>query len=120
MGSGGEIFHSVLIRILNRTAHKTIATLIVTGMVFTAFFGVLQSHNFVFYSYFFLTQVADMLGCQQPIGRVGEPEEVSKVVTFLASDAATMITGTTIPLDGGLATTLAFRLPQPPPPNGVN
>ncbi len=61
-----------------------------------------------------------MMGSQQPIGRVGETEDVSRVVTFLASDAASMITGTTIPLDGGLATTLAFKIPQPDPVNGVN
>lgn len=34
--------------------------------------------------------------------RAGQPEEVARVVTFLASDAASYITGQTIAIDGGL------------------
>ncbi|HEX7382177.1 MAG TPA: SDR family oxidoreductase [Nevskiaceae bacterium] len=36
-----------------------------------------------------------------PMGRCGEPREVADAVTFLASDRASFITGTTIPVDGG-------------------
>ncbi len=38
-----------------------------------------------------------------PIGRIGEPIEVAKVILFLASDMASFITGTNIPVDGGLS-----------------
>ncbi|WP_427005771.1 SDR family NAD(P)-dependent oxidoreductase [Pseudarthrobacter sp. H2] len=36
-----------------------------------------------------------------PLGRLGQPEDVSEVITFLATDAARYITGTTIAIDGG-------------------
>ncbi len=37
----------------------------------------------------------------QPIGRMGEPEEVASLALFLCSDAASFITGVDYPLDGG-------------------
>ena len=41
-----------------------------------------------------------------PLGRVAEPEDIAAAVHFLASDAAAMITGTILPVDGG---NLAFN-----------
>lgn len=37
-----------------------------------------------------------------PLGRVAEPEDVAKAVSFLASDEASYITGVALPVDGGL------------------
>jgi len=37
-----------------------------------------------------------------PVGRVGEPEEVAHVVSFLASDKSSYITGEVININGGL------------------
>jgi len=37
-----------------------------------------------------------------PLGRVGEPEDVANAALFLASDEASWITGTVLPVDGGL------------------
>ena len=41
------------------------------------------------------------LSASQPIGRMGEPEEVASLALFLCSDEAAFITGTDYPIDGG-------------------
>ena len=40
---------------------------------------------------------------RNPMGRVGEPEEVAEAVIWLCSDAASYITGHPLSVDGGLA-----------------
>ena len=37
-----------------------------------------------------------------PIGRMGAPDDIAAVITFLASDQAGFITGETIVVDGGM------------------
>ncbi len=37
-----------------------------------------------------------------PLGKMAEPQQIGDVVTFLASDAASYVTGTTVVVDGGL------------------
>lgn len=37
-----------------------------------------------------------------PLGRVGKPDEVAKVIAFLASDAASYLAGETIEINGGM------------------
>jgi NAD(P)-dependent dehydrogenase (short-subunit alcohol dehydrogenase family) len=37
----------------------------------------------------------------QPIGRLGKPEEIAEAVVWLCSPAASLVTGITMPVDGG-------------------
>ncbi|MDQ3147461.1 MAG: SDR family oxidoreductase [Actinomycetota bacterium] len=41
------------------------------------------------------------IGAFMPLGRLGEPEDIANAAVFLASDAATWITGQTLVVDGG-------------------
>ncbi|EJL83998.1 SDR family oxidoreductase [Pantoea sp. BIGb0393] len=45
----------------------------------------------------------DALAAQVPLGRLGEPAEIGKVVAFLASDAASFINAAELFVDGGMA-----------------
>lgn len=56
--------------------------------------------------------VADW-GRAHALGRVGTPREVGEVVAFLASDAASFVTGAEIRVDGGLLAQIANALPVP-------
>ena len=47
----------------------------------------------------FLNTVAE----DSPNGRIATPEDIAALVLFLASDAASHITGTAVPIDGGLS-----------------
>lgn len=49
---------------------------------------------------------AELLARQQakiPLGRLGTPEEIARVALFLASDAASYVTGAIVPMDGAAA-----------------
>lgn len=48
-------------------------------------------------------QYYGQMGGDIPLGRVGEAEEVANVITFLASNAASYVTGSSINLDGGIS-----------------
>jgi NAD(P)-dependent dehydrogenase (short-subunit alcohol dehydrogenase family) len=45
---------------------------------------------------------AEALAATVPLGRLGQPEDVADVVTWLLSDASRYVTGAVIPIDGGL------------------
>lgn len=48
-------------------------------------------------------KVLESIKKETPLGRAGEPEEISNVVAFLASDLSSYITGEVIRVDGGMA-----------------
>jgi NAD(P)-dependent dehydrogenase (short-subunit alcohol dehydrogenase family) len=45
-----------------------------------------------------------MIDQMQPLGRVGQPEEIAQSVLWLCSDAASFLTGQAIAIDGGYVT----------------
>lgn len=48
-------------------------------------------------------EIQQQLLGQIPLGRLGQPEDVARVVRFLASDDAAYMTGQTLHVDGGMA-----------------
>ncbi len=47
--------------------------------------------------------IRESIAATVPIGRIAQPEEVASVIVFLASEAASYVTGTAIAVDGGAA-----------------
>ena len=46
---------------------------------------------------------------QQPVGRVGEPQDIANMVLFLCSDKAGFITGENICIDGGMTRQMIYH-----------
>lgn len=49
-----------------------------------------------------LLQDEEATAAMHPLHRVGEPEDVARLIVFLASDASSWMTGTIVPVDGGV------------------
>jgi NAD(P)-dependent dehydrogenase (short-subunit alcohol dehydrogenase family) len=58
-------------------------------------------------------QVTDHLGKSHLLGRVGWPEEVAALVSFLASEQAGFITGVAYPVDGGMSASIGGGAGEP-------
>jgi NAD(P)-dependent dehydrogenase (short-subunit alcohol dehydrogenase family) len=46
-------------------------------------------------------EIFEKLSASQPIGRMGEPDEVAALAYYLCSKQASFITGSDYPMDGG-------------------
>lgn len=49
-------------------------------------------------------EMFEKLSKTQPIGRMGQPDEIANLALFLCSDEASFITGSNYVIDGGLVT----------------
>ncbi|MFY0628465.1 MAG: glucose 1-dehydrogenase [Reichenbachiella sp.] len=49
-------------------------------------------------------EMFEKLSKTQPIGRMGHPDEIAKLVLYLCSEEASFITGAAFPIDGGFKT----------------
>ena len=47
-------------------------------------------------------EARELMRQRQPLGRLGEPEEIALAAIYLGSDESKFITGTTLVIDGGL------------------
>jgi NAD(P)-dependent dehydrogenase (short-subunit alcohol dehydrogenase family) len=47
--------------------------------------------------------IDEHLGSKQALGRYGKPKDIANVAVFLASDLASYVNGTVIPVDGGIS-----------------
>lgn len=58
--------------------------------------------------------VRDVRAAAVPLRRLGEPDDVANVVSFLASDQAGYVNGQVIYVDGGFSEALMTLVPRPP------
>ena len=47
-------------------------------------------------------EARELMRQRQPLGRLGEPDEIAMAAVYLASDESKFITGTSLIIDGGL------------------
>ncbi len=58
-------------------------------------------------------QIREARESKVPLGRLGTPEDVASLVTFLASSESSYITGQNILVDGGVTMSMIANLPRP-------
>ena len=95
------VLHYARVAAAELSQHKIRINAVVPGFIATSIFGqglgmdAAQARQFA-------QMVAAKSAGANPIGRSGLPRDIAETVLFLASDAASFITGTHITVDGGL------------------
>ena len=86
---------------LELAPHKILVNAIAPGIIWTPGLAV---HLRAFYEPMGMTleEFTPTFLSRVPLGRMAEPDDIAKVVLFLASAAADYMTGETIVVDGGL------------------
>ena len=75
---------------------------LVPGFIATSIFGGIMNLGPEQEAQHLARQVAERSGGANPVGRAGQPLDIANAAVFLASDAASFITGTHLTVDGGL------------------
>jgi len=88
-GGGGMVADCAL----HEAQHEIRVNAVCPGVIDTPILGPLHKNK---------TFTEGPLVAAHPLGRVGQPEEIGRVVAFLLSDDASFVTGVALSIDGGL------------------
>ena len=95
------VLHYTRLAAAELSAQRIRINAIVPGFIATRIFGVGMNLNHD-QAGELAQQIAARSGTANPMGRSGLPQDIAEAALFLASDAASFITGTHITVDGGL------------------
>lgn len=95
------VLHYTRLAAAELSAHRIRINAIVPGFIATRIFGAGMNLNHD-QAGELAQQIAARSGTANPIGRSGLPQDIAEAALFLASDAASFITGTHITVDGGI------------------
>lgn len=95
------VLHYTRLAAKDLSQHKIRINAVVPGFIATSIFGQGMGMNLE-EARQFAQQVAAKSGSANPVGRSGLPRDIAEAVLFLASDASSFVTGTSITVDGGL------------------
>ena len=96
------VLHFTRLAAAELSAHQIRINAIVPGFIATSIFGGMFKLDSAA-ALEMASRIEAKSGVANPIGRSGRPQDIAEAALFLASDAAGFITGTHLPVDGGLS-----------------